>query len=127
MILIVVQLLDKENEAICEICIFSKVKEGTLLQGTLIFWTKKILQILTGTKMTFNDIQGAPLVLPSGNIPYRILIAHHSVLAHKYVRTQGWIGDDVSRVEVKAVALMAHLLDEESQIRVELLWNATPS
>ena len=82
---------------------------------------------LTGTKKTFNDIQGLPLLLPSGRIPFRRLIAHHSILSHKNARTQGWIGDDLSQVEVKAVALMAHSLDEEAQTRLKLLWNATSS
>lgn len=79
---------------------------------------------LTGTPRTFNDIQGLPLLLPSGNIPFRRLIAHHSILSHKNARTQGWIGDDLSQVEAKAAALMAHSLDEEAQTRLKLLWSS---
>mmetsp|Transcript_2256 Transcript_2256/g.6362 ORF Transcript_2256/g.6362 Transcript_2256/m.6362 type:complete len:305 (-) Transcript_2256:2001-2915(-) len=84
-------------------------------------------ETLTGTTMTFNDIQGTPLLLPSGKNPFRRLIAHHSILSHKNARTQGWIGDDLSEVEVKAGALIAHSLDEEAQARLKLLWNATPT
>ena len=83
-------------------------------------------ELLTGTTATFSDIQGAPLLLPSGNIPFKRLIAHHSVLSHRKARAQGWIGDDLSQVELRALALAAHSLDEEAQTRLQLLWN-TPS
>ena len=82
---------------------------------------------LAGTTKTFYDIQGLPLLLPSGKIPFQRLIVHHSILSHKNARTQGWIGDDLSQVESKAVALLAHSLDEEAQTRLKLLWNSTAS
>jgi len=85
-----------------------------------------LFNVLTGTTTTtFNDIQYAPLRLPSGKIPFKHLLAHHSVLSHKNARAQGWIGDDLSQVEVKALALAAHSLDEQAQTRLKLLWKTT--
>jgi len=82
----------------------------------------KLTEPLTGTAKTFGDIQGSPLLLPSGKNPYRRLLAHHSVVSHRYARSQGWIAEDLSHVEVQAAALMAHSVDQEAQARLRMLW-----
>ena len=82
----------------------------------------KLSEQLTGTTMSFSDIQGSPLLTPSGKIPFRRLLAHHSMLSHWHARNQGWIGDDLSQVEVQAAALLAHSVDQDAQNRLKLLW-----
>ena len=77
---------------------------------------------LKGTSKTFNEIDGSPLLLPSGNIPYRQFLANHAVLAYKHAREKGWTTQDLSEVKVKAEALLAHSLDKEAQERLALLW-----
>ena len=77
---------------------------------------------LKGTSITFNDLNGRPLLLPSGKFPYRMFLANHAVLAYKHAREKGWTTQDLSEIEVKAEALLAHSLDEEAQQRLALLW-----
>ena len=77
---------------------------------------------LTGTNKTFRDIDGHFLRLPNGKLPFRRLLANHSVLAHKKAREKGWIGQDLSEVEVRAEALMAHSLDRDASFRLKTLW-----
>ena len=79
--------------------------------------------LLKGTTTTFSDIDGSPLITKvMGHWPYRRLLAHHSVLAHRWAREQGWISDDLATEEVNAAALMEHSLDPEAQERIKLLW-----
>jgi hypothetical protein len=79
--------------------------------------------LLKGTQKRFADIDGAPLQIKSmGALPYRQLLAHHSVLAHRWAREKGWISDDLAAEEVNAGALMEHSLDPEAQERIKLLW-----
>ena len=79
--------------------------------------------LLKGTATTFSDIDGLPLITKvAGHFPYRQLLAHHSVLAHRWAREQGWISDDLAAEEVNAAALMGHSLDPEAQERIKLLW-----
>jgi hypothetical protein len=77
---------------------------------------------LKGTSKKFNEIDGSPLLLPSGKLPYRRFLANHAVLAYKYARQKGWSTQDLSEIEVKAEALLAHSLDKEAQERLSLLW-----
>ena len=80
---------------------------------------------LKGIQMRFADIDGEKLKIPKqGSIPYRRLLAHHSILAHRYAREKGWINDDLSAEEFNAGALLEHLLDKEAQERIKLLWKA---
>jgi len=79
--------------------------------------------LLKGTQKRFADIDGAPLQIKStGALPYRRLLAHHSVLAHRWAREKGWISDDLAAEEVKAGALMEHSIDTAAQERIKLLW-----
>lgn len=66
---------------------------------------------LSGTNKTFRDIDGHFLEFPNRKLPFRRLLANHCVLAHKKAREKGWISQDLSEVEVRAEALMAHSLD----------------
>ena len=77
-----------------------------------------------GTQKQFAEIDGAPLQIKiAGALPYRQLLAHHSVLAHRWAREKGWISDDLATEEVNASALMEHSLDpEEAQECIKLLW-----
>jgi len=80
------------------------------------------LKLLKGTQKRFGEIDGAPLqVKKAGALPYRRLLAHHSVLAHRWAREKGWISDDLAAEEMKAGALMEHSLDPEAQERMKLL------
>lgn len=77
---------------------------------------------LNGTSMTLRDIDGNVLQLPNGNLPFRRLLANHSVLAHKNARKKGWIDEDLSEDEVRAEALLAHSLDSDARFRLQTLW-----
>lgn len=80
---------------------------------------------LTGTKMRLSDIEGRGLLLPNGQVPFRRILAHHAVVAHRYARASGWLSDsDLSQAEIQASALMEHSLDEEAQSRLKLLWHS---
>ena len=72
--------------------------------------------------MTLRDIDGNVLQLPNGNLPFRRLLANHSVLAHKNARKKGWIDEDLSEDEVRAEALLAHSLDSDARFRLQTLW-----
>ena len=81
------------------------------------------LEQLKGLQKRFADIDGEKLkISKQGSLPYRRLLAHHSVLAHQYAREKGWIGDDLSAEEFNAGALLEHSLDKEAQERIKLLW-----
>lgn len=78
---------------------------------------------LKGLHKRFADIDGEKLkISKQGSLPYRRLLAHHSVLAHQYAREKGWIGDDLSAEEFNASALLEHSLDKEAQERIKLSW-----
>lgn len=79
--------------------------------------------VLTGTSMSLSDINGHELCSPSEQPPFRRILAHHSVVSHRYARARGWVGDDdFSQAEIQASALLQHSLDEEAQARLKLLW-----
>ena len=78
---------------------------------------------LKGVQQQFSDIDGKNLRIPNQeSLPFRRLLAHHSVVAHRYAREKGWIGGDLSAEEFNAGALLEHSLDKEAQERVALLW-----
>eukprot|EP00977_Amphora_coffeiformis_P013362 scaffold3484_cov184-Amphora_coffeaeformis.AAC.3 len=75
---------------------------------------------LTGTDTSLSDIDGHELCSPSGQPPFRRILAHHSVLSHRYARVRGWIVDDeFSQAEIQASALLEHSLDEQAQARLK--------
>ena len=79
--------------------------------------------LLKGTQVRFSDIDGVPLKIGlPGVYPYRRLLAHHSVLSHRYAREKGWITEDLVPEEVSAGALMEYSLDQQAQDRIKLLW-----
>lgn len=78
---------------------------------------------LTGTNMSLSDIDGHELRSPSGQTPFKRILAHHSVVSHRYARARGWLRDDeLSQAEIQASALLGHSLDEQAQARLKLLW-----
>jgi len=78
-------------------------------------------KVLKGTKKQFAEIEGDPLQIARA-LPYRRLLAHHSVLAHRWAREKGWISEDLAAEEVNAGALMENSLDPVAQERIKLLW-----
>jgi hypothetical protein len=77
---------------------------------------------LTGTEERFADIDGRRLKILSKKpniLPFKRLLAHHSVLAHQYAREMGWITDDLETEELQAANLMAHSLDQLAQDRLK--------
>lgn len=79
-------------------------------------------QLLNGSTTRFQDIEGRELLFPESKHPFRRLLAHHCIIAHRNARAMGWIDQDMSEVEVQCTALMAHSLDEEAQRRLQVLW-----
>jgi hypothetical protein len=81
------------------------------------------VKLLAGTQKRFAEIDGLPLIISKpGALPFKRLVAHHSVLTHQLARTKKWISDDLAAEEVNATALMEHSLDPEAQNRIKLLW-----
>ena len=77
---------------------------------------------LKGIQKRFADTNGEKLkISKQGPRPYQHLLAHHSVLAHRYAREKGWIEDDLAAEEFNAGALLEHSLDKEAQERIKLL------
>jgi hypothetical protein len=79
-------------------------------------------EFLTGTTISFQDIEGRELLFPRSKEPFRRLLAHHCMVAHRHARAMGWTDEDMSEAEVQCTALMAHSLDEEAQRRLQVLW-----
>ena len=80
-------------------------------------------QMLKGTTVSFQGIEGRELIFPQSKKPFQRLLAHHCMVAHRHARAMGWTtNQDMSEVEVQCTALMAHSLDEEAQRRLQVLW-----
>ena len=79
-------------------------------------------EVLSGTTVCFKDIEGRELLHPESKGPFRRLLAHHCMVAHRHARAMGWNDQDMSETEVQCAALMAHSLDEEAQRRLKMLW-----
>ena len=81
--------------------------------------------MLEGTAVTLNDIEGKPLVFPSGEMPWRRLLATHSIISLKNARQQSnWLEEDkLTAAEVNAQELMEFSLDAEAQARVRRFLN----
>ena len=79
---------------------------------------------LKGRSETFGDIDGRTLQCPSGNIPWRRLLATHSILAHQKARENTWLTEDqFTAAETNAHDLMEFSLDNEAQDRVKRFLN----
>jgi hypothetical protein len=78
-------------------------------------------QVLDDTSLTFNDIDGRPLIFPNGNMPWRRLLATHSIIAHRHARDSGWLpSDELTAAELDASDLMEFSLDAEAQTRMKM-------
>jgi hypothetical protein len=83
---------------------------------------------LADTGKTFADVDGLPLVFPTGRMPYRRNLATHSVLAYRFARNQGWLQiDALTEGEVTAGELIRFSLDEEAQQRLHRFLDSIPS
>jgi hypothetical protein len=101
-------------------------KQVTFTQSGIQEFLLKVLdpsigtEVLEDTSLTFNDIDGHSLCFPNGNMPWRRLLATHSIFAHRHARDSGWLpSDELTAAEVNAHALMAFSLDEDAQDRVK--------
>ena len=73
---------------------------------------------------TFRDLDGRNLQCPSGNLPWRRLLATHSIFAHQKARDQNWLPEDqYTAAETNAHDLMEFSLDTEAQARVRRFLN----
>ena len=73
---------------------------------------------------TFGDLDGCKLQCPSGKIPWRRLLATHSILAHQKARDQAWLPEDqYTAAETNAQDLMEFSLDKEAQDRLRRFLN----
>jgi len=79
---------------------------------------------LKGRNETFGDIDGRTLQCPSGKIPWRRLLATHSILAHQKAREKNWLTEDqFTAAETNAQDLMEFSLDNEAQDRMRRFLN----
>ena len=77
-------------------------------------------EVLDDTGMTFSDIDRRSLRFNSANVPFRRLLAAHSIAAHRFAELQSWIvGQDRTEEEVRAMDLARISLgDSESMKKV---------
>jgi len=72
----------------------------------------------------FNNINGCILECPSGNLPWRRLLATHSFFAHQKAREENWLPEDQwTTAETNAHDLLAFSLDSEAQDRMKRFLN----
>ena len=78
-------------------------------------------QVLDDTGFTFSDIDRKSLRFNSANVPFRRLLAAHSIAAHRFAEDQNWIaGEDLTEEEVRATNLVRLSLgDSDSMKKVE--------
>ena len=75
---------------------------------------------LKGTNTTFRNIVSKELIIKNQEaMPYRRLLSHHSVQAHRYARIMHWVSDDSTAEEENAAKLMEYSLDKEAQERIK--------
>jgi hypothetical protein len=73
-------------------------------------------QVLEDTNVALNDLDGSPLIFLIGHMPWRRLLATHSILAHRHARNNGWLPEDkLTTAELNANDLMEFSLDAETQ------------
>ena len=69
---------------------------------------------------TFGDLDGRSLQFPSGTMPWRRLLATHSIFAHQKAREENWLPEDQwTAAETNAYDLMEFSLDTEAQDRMK--------
>jgi hypothetical protein len=77
-------------------------------------------EVLEGTNVALNDVDGSPLIFPNNHMPWRRLLATHSIIAHRHARNKGWLPEDeLTTAELNANNLMEFSLDAEAQARVK--------
>eukprot|EP00808_Paulinella_micropora_P019274 g36344.t1 len=65
---------------------------------------------------TFRQVDGKPLFCPNDSLPFRRLLAAHSIQSHRLARAKGWIADyEQTDAQVQAEELARHSLDKEAQ------------
>jgi hypothetical protein len=78
---------------------------------------------LKDTTVTFEGINGRPLLFPNGNHPWRRILGTHSILAHRKAREKGDLEDDqFTAAESSAQETMAFSLDSEAQARIRMVF-----
>jgi hypothetical protein len=77
-------------------------------------------EVLEGTNVALNDVDGSPLIFPNDHMPWRRLLATHSIIAHRHARNNGWLPEDeLTTAELNANDLIVFSLDAEAQARVK--------
>jgi hypothetical protein len=77
---------------------------------------------LKDTTVTFENIDGHPLLFPSGNRPWRRILGTHSILAHRKAREKGYLEEDqLTAAESSAQELMEFSLDKEAHERIRMV------
>eukprot|EP00978_Attheya_sp_CCMP212_P009944 scaffold23770_cov43-Attheya_sp.AAC.4 len=80
--------------------------------------------ILRVTTVTFEDLDGRPLLFPSENRPWRRILGTHSILAHRKARNNGYlIGDQLTEAESSAQESIDFSLDGEAQARIRMVFS----
>ena len=83
-------------------------------------------EMLRDTSDTFNDIDGRSLQFPNGSMPWRRLLATHSIFAHRHARDSDWLpSDELTAAEVNTNELLDFSLDGEAQARVKRFLQTT--
>jgi hypothetical protein len=82
---------------------------------------------LADTDVTVADIENRPLALLPERLPWRRLLATHSVFAYRHAREMEWLGDALTEVEVTAGELVRFSLDDQAQHRVRRFLASQPS
>jgi hypothetical protein len=111
-------------------------KQITFIQSGSSDFLLKVLDPSIGTEvledtspsLTFNDIDGRPLIFPNRKRPWRRLLATHSIYAHRHARDSGWLlSDELTAAELNANDLMEFSLDTEAQARMKRFLQTTAS
>jgi hypothetical protein len=80
--------------------------------------------ILRDTTVTFEDLDGKPLLFPSENRPWRRILGTHSILAHRKARNNGYlISDQLTEAESSAQESMDFSVDREAQARIRMVFS----
>ena len=77
-------------------------------------------KVLLDTSLKFEDLEGTPLVFPSGNMPWNRLLGMHAHFALENARKQGWLPEDqFTAAESKAMQLLEFSIDEDAAARIQ--------
>jgi hypothetical protein len=76
---------------------------------------------LKDTDVTFEQINGCPLLFPNGKRPWRRILSTHSIFAHRKAREKGNLQEDqLTAAEASTQELMEFYLDKEAQERIRM-------